>query len=78
MVKFDNKWDGITHRWEAENTEIQLCRVGIYFYLSGISSRAIEVKLSAYGELEITALNKMYLQDGLLDVQILGCGIAWY
>ena len=50
---------------------------GLYFYPKGVSSRAEQVKPSARGELEITTLNEMYLNDGLLDVQLLGRGYAW-
>ncbi len=50
---------------------------GLYFYPAGVSERAWQVKPSARGELEITALNEMYLRDGLLDVQLLGRGFAW-
>lgn len=51
--------------------------IGLYFYPTGVSGRANMVKPSARGELEITTLNEMYLQDGLLDVQLLGRGFAW-
>ncbi len=50
---------------------------GLYFYPGDVSKRANEVKPSARGELEITTLNEMYLQDELLDVQLLGRGYAW-
>lgn len=50
---------------------------GLYFYPSGVSTRANAVQPSARGELEITTLNEMYLKDGLLDVQLLGRGFAW-
>jgi glucose-1-phosphate thymidylyltransferase len=50
---------------------------GLYFYPAGVSLRAHEVKPSARGELEITTLNEMYLEKGLLDVQLLGRGFAW-
>ena len=50
---------------------------GLYFYPAGVSARANAVNPSARGELEITTLNEMYLNDELLDVQLLGRGYAW-
>ena len=50
---------------------------GLYFYPAGISAMANRVKPSARGELEITTLNEMYLEKGVLDVQLLGRGFAW-
>lgn len=50
---------------------------GLYFYPAGVSEKAKEVKPSTRGELEITTLNKMYLNEGKLDVQLLGRGYAW-
>lgn len=50
---------------------------GLYFYPAGVSKRAHKVIPSARGELEITTLNEMYLNDDLLDVQLLGRGFAW-
>ena len=49
----------------------------LYFYPAGVSAKANEVKPSARGELEITTLNEMYLNEGRLDVQLLGRGFAW-
>ncbi len=50
---------------------------GLYFYPGDVSRRAAQVKPSPRGELEITTLNSLYLDDGLLDVQLLGRGFAW-
>ena len=50
---------------------------GLYFYPAGVSAKANAVQPSARGELEITTLNEMYLDAGLLDVQLLGRGFAW-
>ena len=50
---------------------------GLYFYPAGVSVTANAVKPSNRGELEITTLNEMYLDDELLDVQLLGRGYAW-
>lgn len=50
---------------------------GLYFYPAGVSEKAKEVKPSARGELEITTLNDNYLQEGLLNVKLMGRGFAW-
>ena len=51
--------------------------VGLYFYPKGVSDMADNVKPSARGELEITTLNDMYLQQGILNAQLLGRGFTW-
>ncbi|MBR4091882.1 MAG: glucose-1-phosphate thymidylyltransferase RfbA [Mogibacterium sp.] len=51
--------------------------VGLYFYPKGVSDMADQVKPSARGELEITTLNDMYLQQGRLNAQLLGRGYTW-
>ena len=51
--------------------------VGLYFYPAGVSKIAAGLKPSARGELEITDLNRKYLEAGLLDVQLFGRGFAW-
>ncbi len=51
---------------------------GLYFYPSGVSSTASKVVPSERGELEITSLNDMYLDEGKLNVQLLGRGYAWF
>lgn len=53
------------------------CITGLYFYPKGVAGRAKLVKPSARGELEITTLNDLYLQDDLLRGVILGRGFAW-
>ena len=51
---------------------------GLYFYPKGVAKKAKEVKPSARGELEITTLNDMYLQEGILKAEILGEGFTWF
>ena len=51
---------------------------GLYFYPKGVSKMAKKVKPSARGELEITTLNDLYLQDGNLKAEILGEGFTWF
>ena len=53
------------------------CITGLYFYPSGVAEKAKQVQPSARGELEITSLNDMYLQDGNLKGVLLGRGFAW-
>jgi len=50
---------------------------GLYFYDGTVSDRAASLKPSARGELEITDLNRLYLEDGLLNMEALGRGTAW-
>ncbi len=51
--------------------------VGLYFYPAGVCAKAGQVRPSARGELEITTLNDMYLQEGRLDALLLGRGFTW-
>jgi glucose-1-phosphate thymidylyltransferase len=50
---------------------------GLYFYSNDVVKKAKSLKPSARGELEITDLNKLYLEEGRLNVQLMGRGVAW-
>ena len=77
VVAFDENGRATSIEEKPKEPKSNYAVTGLYFYPSGVSTRANEVKPSDRGELEITTLNEMYLKDGLLDVQLLGRGFAW-
>ena len=77
VVAFDEHGKATSIEEKPKNPKSNYAVTGIYFYPAGVTERAKKIKPSARGELEITTLNEMYINDGLLDVQILGRGFAW-
>lgn len=77
VVEFDAEGKAVSIEEKPKQPKSNYAVTGLYFFPVGVSKRAAEVRPSARGELEITTLNEMYLQDDLLDVQLLGRGFAW-
>ena len=77
VVEFDVSGKAISIEEKPKNPKSNYAVTGLYFYPAGVSKKAKEVMPSARGELEITTLNEMYLNEGDLDVQLLGRGFAW-
>ncbi len=77
IVEFDDNGKVLSVEEKPENPKSNYCITGLYFYDNRVVDFAKKVKPSTRGELEITDLNRMYLEDGTLDVKLLGRGYAW-
>ena len=77
IVEFDESGRVVSVEEKPAHPKSNYCITGLYFYDNRVAEFAKQVKPSARGELEITDLNRLYLEDGTLHVQLLGRGFAW-
>ncbi len=77
IVKFDETGKVVSIEEKPKNPQSNYCVTGLYFYDNRVVDFAKQVRPSARSELEITDLNRIYLENESLDVKILGRGYAW-
>ena len=77
IVEFDSEGKAVSIEEKPEQPKSNYCVTGLYFYDNRVVEYARNLKPSARGELEITDLNRIYLEAGDLNVELLGQGVTW-
>lgn len=77
VVEFDKNRKVISIEEKPQKPKSNYAVTGLYFYDNTVASKARALKPSARGELEITDLNRVYLEEGTLDIRLMGRGMAW-
>ena len=77
VIEFDNKGRVLSLQEKPKFPKTNYAATGLYFYDENVVEKAKKVKISANGELEITTLNQIYLEEDELNVELMGRGMAW-
>jgi glucose-1-phosphate thymidylyltransferase len=77
VVKFDENFKVLSLEEKPNYPQSSWAVTGLYFYDNSVVSKAKSIKPSQRGELEITDINRLYLEEGKLEVELLGRGFAW-
>jgi glucose-1-phosphate thymidylyltransferase len=77
VVEFDNDRKVISIEEKPANPKSNYAVTGLYFYDNSVVKKAKALKPSARGELEITDLNRVFLNEGTLEIKLMGRGMAW-
>jgi len=77
VVEFDNNGKVLSLEEKPQNPKSNYAVPGLYFYDNSVTDKAKNLKPSARGEYEITDLNRLYLEEGSLNVELFGRGFAW-
>ena len=77
IVEFDKEGKVVSIEEKPQKPKSNYCVTGLYFYDNRVVEYAKRLKPSGRGELEITDLNRIYLEDGSLNVELLGQGFTW-
>ena len=78
IMEIDENNNVLSVEEKPQNPKSNYAITGLYFYPKGVAEKAKEIKPSARGELEITTLNDMYLQEGTLKAELLGDEFTWF
>jgi len=77
VVEFDASGNAISLEEKPKKSNSNYAVTGLYFYPNNVIEKASKVKVSNRGELEITSINKMFMEEGCLKVEIMGRGFTW-
>jgi glucose-1-phosphate thymidylyltransferase len=77
VIEFDKSGKVLSIQEKPKNPKSDYAATGLYFYDNSVITKAKKIKKSKRGELEITSINKKYLQDKKLNMEMLGRGFAW-